>query len=765
MVRQLFAPARITVPDAELVKKAANKASGKFNYTGTGSVLDRIRLICDQVQAKLGKYKDDFLLIRDEKELEEYINTGISNNYIVIDTETMGLDPISDDIVGLCLYTWGKKPAYVPINHISFVTKQLLPGQVGRKFVSEQLQKLVDREVFSDFFNAQFDIRVVRHSLGVSINPGWCGYVAAKLLDENNNSSGLKALHSKYIAQKPRDKDDFKALFDSIPCNLVPIETFYLYAARDAIITSELCEFQRQYLTVDHPLCIANGLQDVARVMREIEIPLITEFANMSDRGLGLDLELQADLSEKYHKKLEEPINEFYSLCAPYQQQIDAARASGAKLDNPINIGSTDQIAILLYDIMGIVPPKLKGKRGKSESKRGTGEPILEAINIPICKCILRYRGYIKLLNTYIDKFPKILGADGKIHGKFNQVGTVTGRTSSSDPNMQNIPAKNKDIRKLFIPSPGNVFISADYSSQEMRIAAHLCRDESLIRAFKEGKQIYSEIASVAFGVPYEECLETLPNGKVYPDGKKRRGQAKAVVLGVMYGKGIEAIAEDMKVSKARAQEVYSTIMGAFPKLESLMLESQQMARDYGYVTTMFGRKRRLPDMQLPMYYCSYDPTKNPYFDPLDFDNDFSSPPPELVEKYTGALAHAHNYKQKRNIIDAAAAEGLKIRDNGAKIAEATRQCLNSRVQGSAADQVKIAMRKIATDDECKKLGLFLVLNVHDELIAECPIENAAAASARMKYIMEQAIADVLIVPAECDVEIMDRWNGESISA
>lgn len=166
-------------------------------------------------------------------------------------------------------------------------------------------------------------------------------------------------------------------------------------------------------------------------------------------------------------------------------------------------------------------------------------------------KAILKYRGAAKLVSTYVDKFPKILNPKtGRVHARFNQLGTVTGRFSSNDPNLQNIPSHAKDIRKMFKASDGYVMLSCDYSAQEPRLTVHLAQDQKGIQAYLDGKDLYAEIASLAFGVPYEECLEFRPDGTHNPEGKDRRGRAKAILLGINYDKGVPAIAEDLRISK-----------------------------------------------------------------------------------------------------------------------------------------------------------------------------------------------------------------------
>ena len=425
------------------------------------------------------------------------------------------------------------------------------------------------------------------------------------------------------------------------------------------------------------------------------------------------------------------------------------------KLDERINLNSPTQLAILLYDVLGIAPVDKK-------SPRGTGEDILEKINIPLTRILLEYRRLQKLMSTYITKLPASLNPrTGRLHASFNQVGTDTGRFSSADPNMQNIPARNKDIRQMFVASPGYCLLSSDYSQQEPRLTAHMSRDEKMINAYKQGKDLYAEIASIAFNQPYENCLEYV-NGVYSEEGYRRRQTSKAIVLGVCYGKGVPAIAEDLGITRQEAQKVYDEIMFHFPGLKQFMIESQNMARELGYVDTVWGRKRRLPNMQLEPYEFSYSGKVPTNFDPLAFDQEVSNEVPEGIKRKYSAMLDRASWSEKQRIIAQARNEGIIIKDNSGYIAEATRQCVNSRIQGSAADMTKKAMLLVGKDSQLREWGFRLLLTVHDELIGECPKENAKQVAERFSALMIEAAKD-LDVPSKCDVVITERWYGEPL--
>lgn len=744
--------------DLSLVNKLTKPTLASKGVTvrqGRG-IMERMPSIRAMANRYLGQYADIYRIIQDERELEDYITKAIEDGELAIDTETNGLDFGEMVIAGLCLYSPSQTGAYVPLNHVSYITMAKLDGQLSEQFVAEQLARLADTKLI--FFNAKFDLRVIKQTLGVELEPYWDGYIGARLLNENEPDNGLKALHNKYVLKGKGESFDYESIFRGVPFSHIPINIAYLYAAHDPVITYELYKFQEPFLIKDHPTCIERNLQGVAYVFREIEMPLINIVAQMEDTGIALDLEYAKDLEEKYGQELVKVEQEFFDELAKYKDDIDQYRKQmgpACKLDERINLNSPTQLAILLYDVLGVTPVDKK-------SPRGTGEEVLEKINIPLTHILLEYRRLQKLMSTYITKLPTSLNPrTGRLHASFNQMGTDTGRFSSTDPNMQNIPARNKDIRQMFVASEGYYLLSSDYSQQEPRITAHMSGDEKMINAYKQGKDLYAEIASIAFNQPYENCLEYV-NGVYNEEGYRRRQTSKAIVLGVCYGKGVPAIAEDLGITRQEAQKVYDEIMFHFPGLKQFMIESQNMARELGYVNTVWGRKRRLPNMQLDSYEFSYSGKVPANFDPLAFDQEVNNEVPEGIKRKYSTMLDRASRSEKQKIIAQARNEGIIIKDNTGLIAEATRQCVNSRIQGSAADMTKKAMLLVGNDAQLKEWGFRLLLTVHDELIGECPKENAKKVAERFSALMIEAAKD-LDVPSKCDVVITERWYGEPL--
>lgn len=746
---------------APIINRPVMKVRG-----GAGGLADTIAAANTLVEAQLGKFRDNYLLIRDEEALKGYFAQIKQVKKFALDTETSGLDPISDSLAGVCLYVPGGKAAYIPLGHISYITGMPAKNQIPLDLMAKYLQEVSGDDYFIVMHNGKFDIRFIKNQLGVKMHCDWDTMIAACLLDENEQHH-LKGLHSKYCNN---GKDDYKfdSLFKGVSFPLIPIKTAYLYAARDPLITWELYEFQKQYLNPEN-----EELASCYDAFIHNEMPLLPIMADTEDFGIALDMGTQQRLKAKYEAKLSEIEAKISDIMKPLESKIADYRTKqlksgqkGVKLDEPINLTSPAQVAVLLYDIMGLKNPSKK-------EERGTGEKILEKLKDPsgLVECILELRGIKKLLSTYIDKMPEVRNKKtGKIHCHFNQYGTVTGRMSSNEPNMQNIPARGEssEIRTMFVADPGYVLISCDYSQQEPRILAHVSGDEHLISAYKEGKDLYAQMSSLVFHRSYEDCLEHFPDGSLNKEGKRLRGMMKAIVLGIMYSKEAPSIAEDLKISIDEAKNLYDTFFKRFPKVKQYLDNTQAFARKNGYVKTIWGRKRRLPDMMLNPYEIEYldGGTKSVDFDPLDFSSgqqEVKKVPAVEKNRIIKELKSARGASARIFIEKRWAEKGYKVQDNTYKILDATRQCVNSVIQGSAADMTKKASIICYNDPRLKKLGARICLWVHDETITQVPEEHAKEACALISENMKKA-ADILCVPMKCDCEVMKSWSGPTIA-
>lgn len=724
----------------EKIDKAKDLDGAPKNSIKTGKgLLASIQSIKDNMNKYLGDKKDNYLCLTSESDIKQYFDKLVEYGFVALDTETTGLDPIDDDIVGLSVYAPGLKAAYIPINHIDYITNERIENQPSRLFMKSQLDRFNENGTKVIMFNSAFDVRILRHSLNSFLTCWYDAAIAARILNENETSNRLKDLHKKYILHNKEDEFTFGALFNNVSFSLIPIDVGYLYAAKDAEVTWELFDFQYHYLNKDDPLCMSRELQDVADLFWNIEMKCAPVIADMEDNGICLDLDICEELKTKYVPILTEAENRYKQSLIDYgiYEQID--------------ISSPVQLAHLFYDILHL-------QSNDPKQPRGTGKKILDGFDShPIIDAIKDYRGVFTIINSFILKLPKVIKADGKIHCRFLQNGTDTGRLSSKDPNMQNIPSHAKDIRRMFKASPGYVLIGSDYSQQEPKMTAFLSNDKGLLEAARTGRDIYSSIASIAFNKTYEECTEFNPDGSFNKDGKERRSQAKVIVLGICYGRGIKSLAGQLKCSLDDAQKIYDEVLNIFTGLRQFKEDSEKMAREKGYVTTAWGRRRHLPDMQLPEYSIYYSKSRVERTGQSEVSQ-------QDLAYYGQALANAYSRQEKSNIIDNAKSQGVIIRNNNAFIARATRQTVNARVQGSAADMVKIAMIKLANDEELKKLGFRLLLQVHDELIGECPYENRHKASERFGYIMSHAVEDKMDLPFNTDVSCVENWYDDVVN-
>lgn len=718
---------------------------------------------------------DRMELVTSEDRLRQFDRKVVANGIVALDTETNGLDRIDGKVAGICLYTPYEKGIYIPVGHISYMTNMELQSNVSKEVVRKLIQSWSDNNIRFVLHNAKFDMHILYWMIEVKIVPYWDTLIGGYLLNENE-PHGLKVLWQKYCTGESAEVGKFGELFNGIEFNKIPPDVGYMYAAFDPIMTFELYKFQREYLDRDGKYCYKKGLERVADVFRNIEMPLIEVVFDMEVQGVNIDTNLAQELKQRYTTYMNNALNEFNTQVSELDKQgvFNDLRVKHPDKYNKIselgevniNIGSNQQLVILFYDVLKLEPPK---------GQRSVGEEQLKQLNHPLVNSILEYRGMAKLLSTYIDAIPQhISKKTGKLHANFNQYGAKTGRFSSSDPNLQNIPSKTKklsdgtvidaghDIRQMFIAGQGNVIIGGDFSQQEPRCLAHMSQDEHMIQAYLDGKDLYSTIASKLYNMSYEECKEFRPDGTVNPEGKQRRSSVKPILLGIMYGRGVTSIAEQMNISKEEAQQVINDFYNQFPKVKGFVDFAQDNAREYGFVETAWGRKRRLPNMQLdPIEITVENPNLVDTFNPLDFTGTTNTEvSDEVYFKYLKLMNRAFGREAKEKIKQLAKDEGYKIVDNGGYIADAQRQCVNSIIQGSAADMTKIAMIRIHDNKRLQELGYKLIACIHDEVLGVCPKENAKEVKELLEYTMVHIVDDKFEIPMKTDIETTYRWYG-----
>lgn len=764
------------VPSAKKeVKKVAKKVSSpkdpkvetrKAMKSKTVSTFDKLQLIYEEVNRVLGGYTSNTKVITSKDELSQYIDEAIRNGIIAIDTETNNsLEPLTCLLMGACIYTPGQLSAYIPVHHTQPDTDILIENQLTELDIKEQFERLSNTKIL--MHNGKFDYEVIKCTCNCVLNIYWDTEIAARILDENE-LAGLKKQYILHI-DSTQEKYDIEHLFQGIPYAYVKPEIFALYAATDAYITYRLYEWQKEQFNKP-------GNEKLFDLFMNVEMPVVPVCAEMELYGIEIDKEYAKRLSNKYHKKVDEVNAKIDTELSKYSDKISAWRltkeanykernskpnksgeftykkSKNEQLENPPQLNSPTQLAILLYDVLG-TPAQDK------KSPRGTGEEILQKINLPICDLILEKRGLEKLIGTYIDKIPECVNSkDNRLHAHFNQLGAGTGRFSSSNPNLQNIPSHVKEIRLMFRASDGDVFVGADFSQQEPRLLSAYSNDDTMIDAYKQNKDLYATIAAGVYKNDYWDNMEHRQDGTPNPEGKKRRSNCKSLLLGIMYGRGAPSIAEQIHSTVEEAQQIINDFYKQFPKVKEWTEKTEKDAKVTGYVEDLWGRRRRLPDILLPKYTVKSTKTStefNPILYTLGKVNNSSA---ALVESYKKKLSKVKSRNDYQKIQQEAERDGIYIVDNGAFISQAERQCVNARIQGGAASMTKVCMRKVFDDEELNRLGAKLVLQIHDEVIVECPKQNAEAVMSRLTYVMKTSVADKVQVPFKCDGYIVNCW-------
>jgi len=553
----------------------------------------------------------NYVLIENEKELIEFAAGAMKLKEICFDTETTSINPLDSELVALS-FSWGKGSGY------------LVHFSESQDAVREKLRILQpvfeNPEIVKIGQNMKFDIQVLAN-YGIEVKGHFFDTMIAHYLLEPDMRHNMNLLSETYLSYSPVHIESLIGEKGISQKNMrsVPVEQIKEYAVEDADVTFQLKEVFR-------PKLKAEGLSDLSD---NIEMPLIRVLADMERTGVKLnklDLKVIASTLREDIISLEKEI-------------FDLAGAE-------FNISSPKQLGDILF-----IRLKLDDKARVTKTKQfNTSEEILQRLagRHPIINKVLEYRGLKKLLSTYVETLPQLADkTTGRIHTSFNQAVASTGRLSSNNPNLQNIPVRDergREIRKAFVPEEGNLFLSADYSQIELRLMAHLSKDKSMISDFLSGSDIHSATASKIFGVDIKDVT------------REMRSRAKTANFGIIYGISSFGLSERLTIGRKEAKELIDGYFNSYPGVKIYMDESIRKAREQGYVTTMFGRRRYLRDI------------------------------------------HSRNQVVRGN---------------------AERNAINAPIQGSAADIIKIAMVRIHEIMKAEKYASKMILQVHDELIFE----------------------------------------------
>ncbi|MFI3257776.1 MAG: DNA polymerase I, partial [Spirochaetales bacterium] len=599
----------------------------------------------------------DYCLIQTLEELTGIIDCAEKQAYVAFDCETDSLNTHNTNLVGFSLCLDPGKAYYIPIK----TRDMLFVGQtVSKEDALRQLERIFfNRDMTLIMHNGKFDLEVLcSNGLGKSHNKGFptCTVydtiIAAWLLQPERESFKLENLAERILGLQGID---FASIVSKgMTFEDVPLDTAVSYAGEDA-------DFTLQLWNVFKPLLKQAELETL---FYTLEMPVLPILAQMEMNGIKI---------EKH--KLAEYANELEVEIAESEQSIYDA------VGHEFNIASTKQLQTVLFTELQL-PATKKTKTGYSTDTTVLQE--LAAYN-PVPKKILEYRAMTKLKSTYVDALPLLADARGRIHTSFVQTGTATGRLSSRDPNLQNIPVRDKAgrrIRSAFIAPEGKMLVSADYSQIELVILAHLSNDKNLCKAFIEGIDVHRATAALIFGIDSDDV------------SAEQRRTAKTINFGVMYGMSSFRLANELGISRATAQEFIDSYFATYVDVQRFMHETIVKAEQTGYVETIMGRRRYIP----------------------------------------GIAGKNKNEK--------AAAERIAI---------------NTPIQGSAADIVKKAMLAVHTSLQTHVPSAKLLLQVHDELIAECEEKDADKVAEIFRKEMEAAVE--LSIPLRVNAEIGKSWG------
>ena len=550
----------------------------------------------------------NYQLVENEDDLLKLRDFFLTNKILSLDTETTSTNSMDAELVGLSFSVKEHEAFYVPIPE---------NREEAQKRVEIFRPVYENEEILKIGQNLKYDLEVL-HNYGIVLKGKmWDTMIAHYLIQPElrHNMDYMAEIYLNYQTVHideligPKGKNQ-RSMRDLYPTDV------YEYACEDADITLQLknkLEAELQKYECEH-------------LFYEIEMPLMPVLAEMEMNGVCLDTESLAETSKQFTQRMMDIEKRIYELAG-----------------EPFNIASPKQVGDILFEKLKIIEKPKKTKRGQYV----TSEEVLQQLRHKheIVELILDHRGLKKLLGTYIEALPKLINPrTGHIHTSFNQTITATGRLSSSDPNLQNIPIRGEDgkeIRKAFIPEPGCLFFSADYSQIELRVMAHLSGDEQMIKVFREGKDLHAATAANIYKKPIEEVT------------RDERTKSKRANFGIIYGLTVFGLAERLDIPRDEAKMLIDGYFDTFPQVHQYMEESKEIARKQGYVTTLFGRRRYLPDI-----------------------NSANS----VVRGF------------------------------------AERNAINAPIQGTAADIIKVAMIRIFNRFKKEGIQSKMILQVHDEL-------------------------------------------------
>jgi DNA polymerase-1 len=620
---------------------AKTKAAPKAKTVGKSTGPDSVKTI-----------KHDYQLLDTPAKFDKFSTQLKKQKLFAVDTETTSLDPMRGELVGLSFCFKPHQAFYIPVR-APIGQKHLVLSDVRKKLASI----LADEKVKKIGQNIKFDMLIMRNS-GIPLDGVYFDtMVASYCLDPERTSHGMDKMAADFLNYQCIP---ISALIgkgkNQLTFDMVDTAAAAEYAAEDADITFQLYEYLLRRLDNEPQL---------KKLFEEVEMPLVSVLAQMEYNGVAIDVKLLKRMSGELAERLKSLCDEIYGLTG-----------------SVFNIDSPKQLAEVLFDKLGLESIKV-GKAGRS-----TDVGVLEQLagEHPAIKLILEYRQLGKLKNTYTDKLGTIINPKtSKVHTSFNQTVTATGRLSSSDPNLQNIPIRTdigRKIRSAFTAdSAKNCILSADYSQIELRLLAHFSKDKALISAFEKDQDIHRFVASQIYNVPLNKVTD------------KMRSDCKAVNFGIIYGQGPFGLSQSIGISQAEAKKFIDDYFKRYGSIRKFMDSVIADAKKNGFAETIFKRRRKIPDLK------------------------------------------SKNFNKR---------------------SRAERLAVNTVIQGSAADLIKVAMINIHNKIQAENLPVKMILQIHDELVFELPASQAQKHSKWIEKEMSSAIK--LDVPLKVDINYGRTW-------
>jgi DNA polymerase-1 len=593
-------------------------------------------------------------VIDTDTKLNELVKVLNKAKVISFDTETTSTEEMQADIVGISLAVKEGEGYYIPIGH---TTGNNLP----LKQVIDALQKpMANPDIGKVAHNAKYDY-IILAKAGLKVTPLIFDTMLAEfIIDPSSRSLGLKNLAFVKLGEEMTHIEELIGKGKKqISMDQVAIESVAPYAVADAETTLRLIHLQEKELKR------VNG----EKLLDEIDLPLTPVLADMEMEGVLLDLPFFEKMSKELTKRLGEIEKQVYD-----------------SVGKPFNINSTQQLSDVLFKTLGLEPPDKGNKTASGHYSTAAG--VLEELSgkHPVVDWVLEHRELSKIKSTYVDALPPAVDSHGRVHTSYSQTGAVTGRLSSNNPNLQNIPIRTETGRKVrngFIAGKGNVLLSVDYSQIELRIVAHMAQDEGMLAAFRADEDIHATTAGAIYGVSPEAVT------------KEMRRHAKAINFGLIYGMSAFGLTRSTDLTLAEAETFVKTYFQKFPGIKKYLDGIKKQAASQGYVETLLGRRRYFPALQ-------------------------SKTNPQM-----------------------------KNREE--------REAINAPIQGTAADIMKIAMLKIPPALKKAKLQAKMLLQVHDELVLECPKEELEKTAHVVKETMANAYP--LSIPLSTEARYGSNWG------